>query len=117
MSPRDRRQPLSPNDFHVLLVLAEQSLYGYALLKAIQEESDGLVSPDLGALYRGLARLSSDGLVTESAPPDDADLSPGRPRRYYAITEEGRSLLAAEVERLGRALDLARIRLAPGETK
>ena len=111
-------QPLSPGDFHVLLVLAAQeSLYGYALLKAIQDESEGSLSPDLGALYRALARLCAQGLVTETEPPEDVARAPGRPRRYYAITAVGREVLAAEVGRLGRAVDLARRRLAPGGSK
>ena len=113
------RRPLSPNDFHVLLVLAEQSLYGYALLKAIQVESEGSLNPDIGALYRGLARLCASGYVAETETPegDGTVVTPGRPRRYYAITPAGRHVLAGEVERLGRALELARHRLAPGETK
>ena len=50
--PNAPRAALSATDFHVLLVLAERDLYGYALLQAVEAESGGAVSPDIGSLYR-----------------------------------------------------------------
>lgn len=105
--------PLSVGDFHILLVLAERDLYGYGLLQAIERESGGVVRPDLGALYRALARLERDGLVGEAAPPADAAPTPGKQRRYYGITLLGRQVLAADAARLSSALDLVKLRLAP----
>ncbi len=100
--------PLSPLDLHVLLVLAGSELYGYAIMKAVEDESAGALRPDVGSLYRVLARLDRDGLVEEAGDrvPDDEN-APGRPRRYYRITPLGRSVVAAEVSRLRRAIDLA----------
>ena len=50
--------PLSATDFHVLMVLAEGPSYGYAIMKAVHEHSDGGVSPDeLVSLYRRAAAL------------------------------------------------------------
>lgn len=112
----DRDLPLSATDFHVLLVLAERDLYGYAILKAVEEESGGTVSPGTGSLYRILARLIDAELVAESdAPERSPDAHPGRPRKYYRITGRGRGVLAAEARRLGAALELARDRLAVAE--
>ncbi|REJ73521.1 MAG: PadR family transcriptional regulator [Acidobacteria bacterium] len=115
-SALDDHLPLSTSDFHVLLVLAERDLYGYALMQAVERESGGVVTPDLGALYRALARLERGGLVEEAASPEDAAPSPGRQRRYYGITGLGRRVLAAEASRLRSAVELATLRLAPGLT-
>jgi DNA-binding PadR family transcriptional regulator len=103
--------PLSANDFHLLLVLAEGESYGYALLKAMEQESGGAVHPDIGSLYRALARLVSGGLVEEAGEREEP-ATPGRPRRYYRITDAGKAALEADAERLRRALALADTRLA-----
>lgn len=103
--------PLSATDAHILLVLASENLYGYAILKAVEEESDGLVRPDLGGLYRALSRLRNAGLVDEAPVPASAGPSPGRSRRYFQITPNGRRVLEAELHRLSRLLDLADARL------
>ncbi len=114
MSSDSNSAPLSPVDFHVLLVLAAEDLYGYAILKAIAEESGGTVSPDIGSLYRVLARLVSKDLVDEAPPPEAApDSHRGRPRRYYSLTEFGREALEADARRLESALEIARVRLQP----
>jgi DNA-binding PadR family transcriptional regulator len=105
--------PLSALDFHVLLVLAAEDLYGYAIMKAVEAQSRGTVSPEIGSLYRVLARLMSAGLVVEKEPARDEELHRGRPRRYYRITTEGRSALHAEAERLRHVLAIAN-RVLPG---
>ena len=103
--------PLSAVDFHVLLVLAGGTLHGYAILKAVEAESDGLVSPEVGSLYRVLARLMAAGLVEETSAPASAPrVHRGRSRRYYRLTREGRALLKAEARRLASAVEIARIR-------
>jgi len=109
--------PLSPTDLHVLLVLSQGALYGYAIMKAVAEESGGAVDPEIGSLYRVLARLMGAGFVEESSAPEDAeDVHPGRRRKYYALTREGRTALEAEAARLSRVLELARARrLLPEE--
>jgi DNA-binding PadR family transcriptional regulator len=100
---------MSALDFHVLLVLASGDLYGYAIMKAVEEHSRGAVAPEIGSLYRVLARLMGDGFVREAeAPPSAEDAHPGRPRRYYGITAAGRQALHAESDRLRHALALAR---------
>jgi len=92
----------------VLLSLAEGPLYGYAITGAVEEESGGTVTPRAGTLYRVLARLLSWGFVSEEDAPCDADEShPGRPRRWYGLTPEGRSLLTDESRRLAQVAALA----------
>ena len=103
--------PLSATDYHVLLVLAGRDLYGYGILKAVEEESGGAVAPETGSLYRVLARLIDTGMVAETGAPESApETSPGRPRKYYRITDRGREVLESESLRLRGALELARER-------
>jgi DNA-binding PadR family transcriptional regulator len=103
--------PLTALEFHVLLVLAKKTLHGYAMLKGIEGESGGAVSPEVGTLYRVLARMMSSGLVEETSAPASAPrVHRGRSRRYYRLTREGRTLLKAEARRLASAVEIARIR-------
>lgn len=109
--PVSRHQPLSPTDYHVLLVLAEGQRYGYAIMKAIEAESGGVVRPEIGSLYRVLARLMGGGLVEETEAPEGApEVHRGHPRRYYCLTATGRRVLAAESVRLAGMMRLARAR-------
>ena len=103
--------PLTALEFHVLLVLAKKTLHGYAMLKGIEEESAGAVSPEVGTLYRVLARMMASGLVEETEAPASAPrVHRGRSRRYYRLTREGRALLKAEARRLASAVEIARDR-------
>ena len=103
--------PLTATDFHILLVLARDDLYGYAIQKAVETESGGTVSPEIGSLYRALARLVTAGFVEEVPPPQQAAApSPGRPRRYYHLTQPGREALGADARRLEEAVEIARER-------
>jgi PadR family transcriptional regulator PadR len=88
-------------------------LYGYAIMKAVEEESGGALSPEIGSLYRVLNRLVDAGLVGDAPTPTDAEPgSRGRPRRYYRLTPEGHRALQLDARRLEAALDLARSRTA-----
>jgi DNA-binding PadR family transcriptional regulator len=104
--PIESADPLSALDFHVLLVLATEDLYGYAIMKAVEEQSRGTVAPEIGSLYRVLARLMTHGLVVELGP-WGGTVHRGRPRRYYRITAEGRAALSTETERLRHVLSIA----------
>lgn len=112
--------PLAPIDFHLLVVLAEGDSYGYAIKKELALASGGTLDPEIGSLYRMIARLTRDGLVREAGeriPAVGAEKSPGHPRRYYAITELGREVMVAEAERMRALLDGAeRKSLLPGRS-
>ena len=104
--------PLSARDWHVLVALSREPLHGYAVMKAVEEDSNGKVTAEIGSLYRILNRLMEEGLVAETDAPDDApEETRGRPRRYYSLTDTGRAALRAESQRLREALDLARERM------
>jgi len=94
-----RHLPVRPVDLQLLLALATEELHGYALVRAIEDGTDGLVSLDPGNLYRVIKRLLADGLVAESARRAAVDSNNER-RRYYRITAVGQRVLAAELRRL-----------------
>lgn len=102
---------MSPLEYHVLLSMADGALYGYAIKSVVESESSGAVTPRAGSLYRVLARLMTRGLVLEVEPSEATPPHPGRARKYYGLSPEGRSALAAEARRLKEAAALAEERL------
>jgi len=103
--------PLSARDWHVLMALSQGILHGYGIMKAVERDSNGRVTAEIGSLYRVLDRLLDEGLVEEVAEPADAPADTrGRPRRYYRLTRMGRGALHRETARLEDALALARSR-------
>lgn len=91
--------PLSPLDFSILVVLAQGASYGYGIMKAMSEPSNGGLELAPGNIYQALDRLISRGWiheVPETESPADADPR----RRYYGITQKGREAAAAEASRL-----------------
>lgn len=105
---------LSTLEYHVLLAIAEAPMHGYAIRDAVEDESEGTLSPRAGTLYRVIARLTSSGLVAEAESHDDDVRHPGRARRYYELTAEGRIALVDEATRLKGAAALALRRLSSG---
>ena len=86
-------------EYHVLLALANGALHGYAIKDAVASESSGTLTPRAGSLYRVIARLMASGWVAEREGPDHEEPHPGRPRRYYGLTSEGRQILAKEARK------------------
>ena len=97
---------LSDLDFHVLLALGDGPAHGYAIGKAIEEQSEGRLDPTTGALYQALRRLAEDGLISEVEGPKDVDAR----RRYFSLTARGRKSAAAEAARLDVLVRTARKR-------
>ena len=91
--------PLRPTDYQILFVLLGRDLHGYAIVKAIEDRTDGLVRLEPSNLYRRVRRLIADGLVEESDERPVPELDDER-RRYYALTRLGRAVLAAEAQRM-----------------
>ncbi len=102
---------LSNVERHVLLAVASGPAHGYAIRDAVEEESQGTLKPRAGSLYRVIARLMARGYVAEVAAPADAPAHPGRERRYYQLTPQGREALSDEARRLKDVAALALERL------
>ncbi len=74
-------------EYCVLALLRERPRYGFDLVRELSE-ADGLLTSE-GTIYPLLSRLRKDGLVSTTWQESDA----GPPRRYYALTQDGRSAL------------------------
>ena len=74
----------------VLAILAEGDSYGYAIIKRVAELSGGHLQWTDGMLYPVLHRLDRQGFVAAKW----GVAENGRKRKYYRITETGRSRLA-----------------------
>jgi PadR family transcriptional regulator PadR len=78
----------------VLLAVLDRSsedLYGYEIAKRLQRANEGEALFKEGTIYPVLRALSAGGFLTSRVVPSYE----GPPRRYYRITGEGRTLLAA----------------------
>ena len=78
----------------VLGILSEGESYGYAIVKRVNELSDGRMQWTDGMLYPLLHRLERNGLVRASWGRSEA----GRRRKHYVITEAGLEALAERRE-------------------
>lgn len=76
--------------FELLLLthLARERTYGYALVAKLRL-APGFADLAEGTVYPVLARLKSDGFISAEWVTEEM----GPPRKYYAITEEGRAAL------------------------
>ena len=74
-------------EYCVLALLADEERYGFDLVRTLGGV-DGMVTGE-GTLYPLLSRLKKDGRVTTSW----RDSESGPPRKYYAITPDGRRAL------------------------
>ena len=101
---RPRRQieqrlaTLRPVEFHILISLATGERHGYGIIRDIEARGDDAV-PDVGTMYRALARMVESGLIEAAArrlAPDAGD----ERRNYYRITEVGLQMARTEARRL-----------------
>ncbi len=106
--------PLTPAMLDIVLALGDEELHGYGIMREVRQRTDGRRRLAPGTLYRSLRQMQERGLVTEAEERPDADLDDER-RRYYRLTDLGRRVAVAEVERLEGVVRAARSKgLAPG---
>lgn len=73
----------------ILRLVSERSMYGYEIIKVINERTKGDFEWKEGTLYPCLHRLEGAGLITSEWQEADS----GRQRKYYAITRKGAATL------------------------
>ena len=101
---RPRRQieqrlaTLRPVEFHILISLAAGERHGYGIIRDIETRGDDGV-PDVGTMYRALARMVESGLIEAAARRSAPDAGDER-RNYYRITDAGLQVARAEARRL-----------------
>lgn len=103
MTPPTR--PLTPQQFHILLALADDDRHGLAVMETVLEQSGGRIRLWPAMLYRNLGQLADAGLIAErAAQPTSQAGSP----RFFRLTAVGRRACAAEATRLAAVVDTAR---------
>jgi len=83
----------------VLALLRDRPRYGFDLVRELSDAGELLTSE--GTIYPLLARLRRDGLVETSW----QESGTGPPRRYYALTGDGRATVAAFISEWSRFRD------------
>jgi DNA-binding PadR family transcriptional regulator len=101
------RLPLREPTFFILLSLSPGPKHGYAILKEVESLSEGRVLLSTGTLYGAIKRLLDDGWIrrVDDPLPNGTD----RERKAYALTEQGRRVLNAEIERLRKLVNVAQM--------
>jgi DNA-binding PadR family transcriptional regulator len=90
--------PLRRVEFHILLSLAAGERHGYGIIKDIEARHEA-AAPDIGTIYRALARMVEKRLIEAAARRSAPDADDER-RNYYRITEVGLAVARAEARRL-----------------
>jgi DNA-binding PadR family transcriptional regulator len=97
---------ITPAAFQVLVALAAGEAHGYAVMRFVEQLTDGKVRLAPGTLYRTMARLVVDGLVEETAHSDSSAPHDAR-RRYYRLTRLGRRVAREQATMLARLVTAA----------
>jgi DNA-binding PadR family transcriptional regulator len=102
----DRQAAMSPVEFHILLSLAMGERHGYGIIQDIEARGETAV-PDVGTMYRALARMLENGLIKAAARRLAPEVGDER-RNYYRITDAGWRAARAEARRLEALMRAAR---------
>ncbi|MFC5467467.1 PadR family transcriptional regulator [Cohnella suwonensis] len=100
--------PLTEAFYYILIALYAEPGHGYGIMQDVEKMSGGRVKLGAGTLYTALNTLLNKGWIDNAPVLDGADSR----RKTYAITKEGRAIVAAEMARLQELLESGRIATA-----
>jgi DNA-binding PadR family transcriptional regulator len=103
--PKRKFDPLPAAAFQILLSLADEDLHGYAIMRQVEQQTNGRMRLGPGTLYSSIQGLLEEGLIEEVDRKTEPD---AERRRYYRLTTSGRKLARVEAERLADLLRVAR---------
>lgn len=83
--------PMTETAFYILLSLSEPR-HGYGIAKFVSELTGGRIKLGSGTIYGTLTKMQRDDLIAVF---DDSDK-----RVVYEITDNGKNILKAEIERI-----------------
>lgn len=90
--------PLTEATFFILLSLSNAPKHGYAIMKEVNKLSNGRIKFSTGTLYGAIRRLLEQGWIKRVSDPEPNPTD--RQRKAYTLTDRGREIVNAEVERL-----------------
>jgi len=107
--PKRKLDPLPAAAFQIMLALSARELHGYAIMRAVEEQTGGRLRLGPGTLYGSIQALLEGKVIEEvEKAPDTDDLQ--ERRRYYRLTVAGRKLARSEAEKMADVLRVARAR-------
>ena len=77
----------------ILKLLSEKEMYGYEVIKVVNERTDRALEWKEGTIYPWLHRLEEDGLISSQW----RESASGRRRKYYHLTRRGAGELDVKV--------------------
>ncbi len=82
----------------VLQLLEQREMYGYELVEALSDRTDGVLAMGQSTLYPLLYNLEAKGLVKSHW----SKAASGRKRKYYGLTRKGEAWLGSRREQWRR---------------
>lgn len=96
--------PLTEAFYYILVALYPEPSHGYGIMQDVEKMSGGRVTIGAGTLYTALNTLLKKGLIENA----DTVIGMDARRKMYAITQNGKNVLAAEMDRLEGLLQSGR---------
>lgn len=90
-----KRTNLNEPSLYTLLVLMKDTLCGYDITRHIFQLTKGRVEIKPGIMYPTLSSLSNLGYIKQAD-----EQTEGRNKKYYDITDQGKLIVANEIDRL-----------------
>lgn len=90
----DKKLMMISTSMLVLKLLEKQDMYGYQIIKELEEQSNKVFALKEGTLYPILHGLEKEGAVEGF----ERAAETGRMRKYYRITKKGTALLNQKQE-------------------
>jgi len=94
----------------ILNILSNDRMYGYQIMRELEQRSDGYFTMTAALLYPALHQLELDGLLKSEWQEGQGK----RKRKYYSITPKGKKALATShvewktfIANLQKTLDIA----------
>jgi DNA-binding PadR family transcriptional regulator len=107
--PKRKLDPLPAAAFQIMLALSAGELHGYAIMRAVEEQTGGRLRLGPGTLYGSIQALLEGKVIEEVEKSPDTEERQER-RRYYRLTVAGRKLARSEAEKMADVLRVARAR-------
>ena len=104
--------PLREPTFFILLSLSPGPKHGYAILKSVENLSDGRLILSTGTLYGAIKRLLDRGWIRRVE--DPLPNGTNRERKAYELSNLGRNVLNTELTRLEELVSVAQRHSAQG---
>jgi DNA-binding PadR family transcriptional regulator len=106
--------PLTETSFFILLSLVTPK-HGYAIIKEVNQMSEGRVRLAAGTLYTALRRMLENGWIERLDESCQGTGCEERERKLYQLTSFGQALINLETDRLKALVNLASGRKITGQ--